>query len=93
RWADVQRRALLIPPQGRPAQFDYEVVRAAAEQTAHRYQVSPEAVRACAVVLPVEGIWWKGFGPGAVLCSVHAARDPGIARSVLSDAFQSGVAS
>lgn len=92
RWADVQRRALLIPPQGRPAQFDYQVVRAAAEQTAQRYQVSPDAVGACAVLLPVEGIWWRRFGPGAVLCSVHAARDPSIALSVLTDAFRSGLA-
>lgn len=45
RWADAERRALLIPPQGRPGQFDYEVVRAAAEQTAHRHQISPDAVR------------------------------------------------
>ncbi len=90
RWADAELRALLIPP--RPGQFDQDVVRAAAEQIARSHRVSPDAIRACAVVLPVERIWWNRFAPGAVLCSVRAALDPGVARSVLTEAFESGLA-
>lgn len=56
RWADARRRTLLRPPQGRHGQFDYDAVRTAAEQTAHRHHVRPDAVRACALVVPVEGI-------------------------------------
>jgi len=67
-------------------------VRAAAEQIARSHRVSPDAIRACAVVLPVEGIWWNRFAPGAVLCSVRAALDPGVARSVLTEAFESALA-
>lgn len=93
RWADAQRRALLLPPQSRHGQFDYNIVRAVAEEVTRRHGVSPGAVGACAMVLPVEGIWWNRFAPGAVLCSVYAAHDPAIARAVLTDAFESGLAS
>lgn len=93
RWADARRRTLLLPPEGRHGQFDYDMTRAVAEQVARRHRVSPAAVRACAVVLPVEGNWWQRFAPGAVLCSVNAAHDPSAARTVLADAFESGLAS
>jgi len=63
-----------------------------AEEVARRHRVSLGAVRARAVVLPVEGNWWQRFAPGAVLCSVNAARDPAMARTVLADAFESGLA-
>lgn len=93
RWCNTQRRSLLLPPTGRPGQFDYDLVRAVVEQVADHHKVSPGAVRGHAVVLPVEGIWWNRFAPGAVLCSVHAARDPATARRVLTDAFESGLLS
>lgn len=93
RWVEAQRRALLMPPQGRHGQFDYDIVRAVAEQVAHHHRVSPDAVRACALVLPVKANWWSLVASGAVLCSTHAARDPIIARSVLTEAFESGLAS
>lgn len=92
RWTDERRRNLLFPPAGRIGQFDYETTRAVAEEVAGRHRVSPGAVRACAVVLPVEADWWQRFAPGAVLCSVNAARDPATARTVLADAFESGLA-
>lgn len=92
-WADARRRALLFPPAGRHGQFDHNTIRSVAEQVALRHQVSPGAVRACAVVLPVQGNWWHRFAPGAVLCSVHAARDPAVARTVLTDTFESGLLS
>jgi hypothetical protein len=91
RWADGQRRTLLMPPRGHPGQFDYETIRSVAEQVAQRHRVSPGAVRGCAIVLPVEGNWWRRFSAGAILCSAHAARDPSTARAALTDAFESGL--
>jgi hypothetical protein len=91
RWADDQSRTLLTPPHGHPGQFDYETVRSVAEQVAQRHRVSPNAVRGCAIVLPVESIWWRRCSPGAILCSAHAARDPDAARAALTDAFDSGL--
>lgn len=93
RWAHAQRFTLLSPPAGRHGQFEYGTTRAVAEEVARRHRVSPGAVRACAVVLPVEGNWWHRFAPGAVLCSATAARDPATSRTVLADAFESGLAS
>lgn len=91
RWADDHSRTLLMPPHGHPGQFDYETVRSVAEQVAQRHRVSPNAVRGCALVLPVESIWWRRCSPGAILCSAHAARDPDAARAALTDAFDSGL--
>jgi hypothetical protein len=53
--------------------------------------VSPDAVRASAQVLPVEGVWWQRVRPRAVLCSVAAARDAATSRAALRDAFESGL--
>ena len=91
-WADQLRRTLLGPPHGRHGQFDYELIRTVAEQTAHQYRVSPDAVAACAVVLPVVGSWWYRCAPGAIVCSVHAAMDTVVARAALADAFASALA-
>jgi len=92
RWADTQRRSLLFLP-ARPAQFDSQLVPAEAEQTAGLHRVDLGQVRACAVVVPVRGAWWHRFAPGAVVCSVHAARDPAVAHTIITDAFESGLAS
>jgi len=91
RWAGTRRSALQTPPDGRPGQFDYDTVRAVAEQVARQHQINPGAVHGCALVLPVRTTWWTRFAPGAVLCSIDAAREPGIARTVLADAFESGL--
>lgn len=91
-WADQLRHTLLHLPQGPPATFDYQLIRAVAEQTARRYQVSPDAVTACAEVRPVEGYWWYRYAPGAIVCSIHAAGDTVVARAALTDAFASGLA-
>lgn len=90
RWAD-QRRASVRSTDG--SHFDYDLVRSAAEDTIRRHRVEPDAVRACAVVLPVQGAWWQQIGPGAVACSVHAAADPDVAQVALMDAFESGLPS
>lgn len=92
-WADARRQALLAPPEGRHGQFDYDIVRAAAEEVARQHGVSAGEVSGCAMVLPVQGVWWTRFAPGAAICSVHAGRDPAIARIMLTDAFESGFAS
>ena len=91
RWARGQRRTLLMPPPGHPGQFEYDTIRSVAEQVAQRHRVSPDAVRGCAIVLPVEGNWWRRCSPGAILCPAHAARDPDAARAALTDAFESGL--
>lgn len=88
RWAD-RRRASVLPPAG--AHFDYDLVKTAAEDTIRQHSVDPDAVQACAVVLPVEGAWWQHIAPGAVVCSVHAVAEPDVARAVLADAFKSGL--
>jgi hypothetical protein len=71
--------------------FDYEIIRSVAEEVARVHDVSPDAVRASAQVLPVEGVWWQRVRPRAVLCSVAAARDPATSRVALRDAFESGL--
>jgi hypothetical protein len=72
-------------------EFDYEIMRSVAEEVARVHAVSPSAVRASAQVLPVDGMWWSCVRPGAVLCSVAAARDPATSRAALRDAFESGL--
>lgn len=89
-WTNVRRQALLCPPNGRLAQFDYDLVRKAAEQTAARFAVGLDAVRGTASVVPVRGIWWALRAPQTLICSVHAARDPQVARAMLAAAFESG---
>lgn len=70
--------------------FEYALIREVAEETARRHGVSPGEVAACAVLLPVEGRWWRHCAPGAVACSLHAATDPALARDALAAAFESG---
>jgi hypothetical protein len=68
-------------------------IRQAAVQIGRRRQVSPAALSACAVLIPVQGRWWHQVEPGAVVCSVTAASDSDTARRVLDDVFESGLAS
>jgi len=44
-----------------------------------------------AVVLAVDGSWWRLAGPGEILCSLDAARDPVVAHEALTAAFTSYV--
>lgn len=88
RWADQHRRRWL-PPVNRL--FDWQLIRDTAVQVAARRRVRLGTLNACAVVLMVEGTWWSPFSPGAILCSVDAARDPGVAQEMLTAAFESGV--
>jgi hypothetical protein len=89
RWTDDQRSAWLPPARG--PLFGWEMTRDVAEEVAARRGVGLDAVRACAVVLMVEGTWWRHFAPGVVLCSLSATQDPKIARTALQEAFESGL--
>lgn len=63
RWAEAQRQALLMLPEGHHGQFDHHLVRAAAEQTTRQHLVSPGAVSAWVLIVAVQGIWWHLFAP------------------------------
>lgn len=75
----------------RAGSFPYGLVRQVAEDVAFDRQVDVGAVRASAVVLEVEGIWWHLLAPGAVVCSAGATADPHTAHLVLRRAFESGL--
>lgn len=83
RWTDAHLRG--------GAQFDHGLIRGVAEDVARARAVDIGALDACAVVVPVEGAWWRSFAPGAVVCSVTAASDPRVARTALTAAFESGL--
>lgn len=58
-------------------------------EVARERQVSVDSLGACALVLPVEGIWWAVSGPGVVLASLQAARDHAAATELVRAAFMS----
>lgn len=62
-----------------------------AEDVASRRSVELGAVRGHVVVLMVEGVWWERFMPGVALCSAAATQDPAVARTILQEAFESGL--
>lgn len=73
-----------------PTIFAWHLVRDVADRTAADLGVPVGELHGYADVLDVEGVWWHIAGPGAVLCSTEAARDPSAAASVLRDVFSSG---
>ena len=87
-WFDRWRPPV---PQTEQACFDWHLVRDVAEDVARRHQVSPGAVHGTAVVLSAEENWWAGFGSGATACTVACAQDPQTARTLLLEAFESGL--
>jgi hypothetical protein len=44
------------------------------------------------MVLDVEGVWWQQVAPGTALCSTAATEEPPTARTILRNAFESGLA-
>jgi hypothetical protein len=87
RWAGTTRRPLLPPT--RHDIFRWDLVRDVAEDCAARNHVGIGAIKGCALVLIVEGIWWEVVAPGAAVCSVSAAVEPESARAILSEVFES----
>jgi hypothetical protein len=72
--------------------FPWVLVRDTAEGVAAERGVSVGEVRGRVMVLDVEGVWWRRVAPGTALCSTAAAEHPRTARTVLRDAFESGLA-
>jgi hypothetical protein len=72
--------------------FAWTTVRDTAEGVAAERGVSPGQVRGRVMVLDAEGVWWRRVAPGTVLCSTAATQDIPTARTVLHDAFLSGLA-
>lgn len=81
-------RVPYLPPACREV-FAWEQVRDGAERAAADHDVKPGAINGCAQVLIVEGSWWQLVAPGAVLCSIGAARDPDTIATILTDVFDS----
>lgn len=88
RWADAVREPLL-PPSG--LLLDWELTRDIAQGVAADLDVNIGALRACAIVLEVEGRWWTLHSRGVVVCSVEAARSPGDCGNIIRRALTSSV--
>lgn len=80
-----------LPPASRDV-FPWELVRDGAERAATDHDVKPGAINGCAQVLIVEGCWWRLVSPGAALCSIAAARDPDTIPIILTEVFDSYLA-
>ena len=90
RWVDAGPSSpSRIRGEGR---FPWATVRDTAEGVATDRGVSQGEVRGRVMVLDVEGVWWRRVAPGTALCSTAATEDPATARTVLRDAFESGLA-
>lgn len=72
--------------------FPWAAVRDTAAGVAAERGVSQGEVRGRVMVLDVEGLWWRRVAPGTALCSTAATEDPPTARTILRDAFESGLA-
>jgi hypothetical protein len=85
-----ERLTRLATPAGR-GHLDGDIIRRIAEDVAFDRQVSPGVLDASAVVLPVEGLWWRRYAPGCVLCSVTALADSHVREAIIRDAFESNL--
>jgi hypothetical protein len=73
------------------AEFAWAIVRDVAEHTAADLGVPIGDLAGNADVVKVEGLWWYLAGPGSVICSLSAARDPDTAADIVREVFRSGV--
>ena len=69
----------------------WQSVKDVAEVVMDEYQVEAERVRACVIVLAVEGIWSNVRQPGVLLCSEAAFADGPLYATELRRAFESGL--
>jgi hypothetical protein len=90
RWADAGPSS----PSRRTGEghLPWATVRDTAEAVAAERGVSLGEVRGRVMVLDVEGVWWRRVAPRTAVCSTAATTDPPTARTVLRDAFESGLA-
>jgi hypothetical protein len=72
-----------------PAAFDYQVVRAAAEDAMEEFGVAPGEIDGAVQFLDVQGAWSHLAAPGYALCSAQLASDPAAAAALLREVFAS----
>lgn len=72
--------------------FDWALLRSVVEEVARNEQVDPAALNACAVLVPVQGIWWTRVSAGAMVCSVAVTDEDAVARIAHTDKFRSSLA-
>jgi hypothetical protein len=87
---DGQLLVRLDEPTGMPpAAFDYQVVRAAAEDAIDEFDVDPGEINGTVQFLDVQGAWSCLAAPGYALCSTQLAADANAAAQVLRAVFAS----
>lgn len=92
----ARERRWVMPNRSSPANFGREsfswsVVNATAESLIDELHVSPDALKGCAFVLQVEGVWWHIALPGVALSSYQASVDPFQSELIVREAFRSSI--
>lgn len=96
-YPDLQYRAeririkILSSIDTAPPIIDWDLTRTAVEAVASKYEVQVSDLTGTALLIPVEGLWWRLVAPGTVVCSVYAARAETTARAAVTDAFASSL--
>jgi hypothetical protein len=78
-----------LPDRRPPGAFDYDVVRAAAEDAIAEFGVDPDEIDGRVQILDVQGAWSHLAAPGYALCSAQLAADPAAAAALLRTVFAS----
>ena len=73
------------------ALIDWPVVTETVHQVATETGTPVHRLNGAALVLLVQGRWWRQVGPGLVLCSVHAAGDQRTAAELVRSAVRSAL--
>jgi hypothetical protein len=85
-WLSATRR-----PATRPPLLDQTLLRDVVQEVIAAHGVSPDRLDAAVLVLDVAGAWQYLARPGAVFCSTSTFNDPVAVRSLLREAFVSGL--
>lgn len=67
----------------------WQLVQEVADALIQELDISPDALKGCALLLDVNGLWWHLESPGVVLCSTAVAEDRETSVAVLRAAFRS----